>query len=78
MQKKQFDKEFEFALSTKQKNHVISKSNDLNYSGAEYIRLLIQQDILIEELIHLKKQTIKTINDLSVVNFKLNRNNKNG
>ena len=53
MKKKVFDRDFEFVLNSKQKNHLINKSNDLNSSGAEYIRLLIDQDMLSEELIRL-------------------------
>jgi len=73
MKKKVFDRDFEFVLNSKQKNHLISKSNDLNSSGAEYIRLLIDQDMLSEELIRLNKQTIKTISQLKDVKNKLNR-----
>jgi len=73
MKKKVFDRDFEFVLNSKQKNHLINKSNDLNSSGAEYIRLLIDQDMLSEELIRLNKQTIKTISQLKDVKNKLNR-----
>jgi len=73
MKKKVFDRDFEFVLNSKQKNHLINKSNDLNSSGAEYIRLLIDQDMLSEELIRLNKQTIKTISQLKNVKNKLNR-----
>lgn len=73
MKKKVFDRDFEFVLNSKQKNHLINKSNDLNSSGAEYIRLLIDQDMLSEELIRLNKQTIKTISQLKEVKNKLNR-----
>ena len=73
MKKKVFDRDFEFVLNSKQKNHLINKSNDLNSSGAEYIRLLIDQDMLSEELIKLNKQTIKTISQLKDVKNKLNR-----
>lgn len=73
MKKKVFDRDFEFVLNSKQKNHLINKSNDLNSSGAEYIRLLIDQDMLSEELIRLNKQTIKIISQLKDVKNKLNR-----
>ncbi|MBO5095478.1 MAG: hypothetical protein J6B98_01205 [Bacilli bacterium] len=73
MKKKVFDRDFEFVLNSKQKNHLINKSNDLNSSGAEYIRLLIDQDMLSEELIRLNKQTMKTISQLKDVKNKLNR-----
>lgn len=73
MKKKVFDRDFEFVLNSKQKNHLINKSNDLNSSGAEFIRLLIDQDMLSEELIRLNKQTIKTISQLKDVKNKLNR-----
>ena len=73
MKKKVFDRDFEFVLNSKQKNHLINKSNDLNSSGAEFIRLLIDQDMLSEELIRLNKQTMKTISQLKDVKNKLNR-----
>ena len=73
MKKKVFDRDFEFVLNSKQKNHLINKSNDLNSSGAEFIRLLIDQDMLSEELIRLNKQTIKNISQLKDVKNKLNR-----
>lgn len=73
MKKKVFDRDFEFVLNSKQKNHLINKSNDLNSSGAEFIRLLIDQDMLSEELIRLNKQTIKIISQLKDVKNKLNR-----
>ena len=41
MLKKQYERDFEFVLTDKQKQHLINKSNEINSSGAEYIRLLI-------------------------------------
>ena len=73
MKKKVFDRDFEFVLNSKQKNHLINKSNDLKSSCAEYIILLIDQDMLSEELIRLNKQTMKTISQLKDVKNKLNR-----
>ena len=49
MRKKQFDKDFEFVLNKKQKNHLIDKSNALTVSGAEVelsSKLLAVQDKL--------------------------------
>ena len=59
MKKKYFNKDFEFVLNDNQKNHLINKSNDLSVSGAEYIRLLIVQDMLLEELSTNKIKTNK-------------------
>ena len=73
MKKKQYDKDFEFVLNASQKNHLINKSNDLNSSGAEYMRLLIDQDMLNEELVRLNKKITQTISRLREVKYKLNR-----
>lgn len=73
MKKKQYDKDFEFVLNTSQKNHLINKSNDLNSSGAEYMRLFIDQDMLTEELVRLNKKITQTISRLREVKHKLNR-----
>lgn len=76
MRKKQFDKDFEFVLNKKQKNHLINKSNTLTVSGAEYIRLLIEQDILLEELKTTKEKSVELSNKLLAVQDKLKRKNK--
>ena len=76
MRKKQFDKDFEFVLNKKQKNHLINKSNALIVSGAEYIRLLIEQDILLEELKTTKEKSVELSNKLLAVQDKLKRKDK--
>lgn len=76
LRKKQFDKDFEFVLNKKQKNHLIDKSNALTVSGAEYIRLLIEQDILLEELKTTKEKSIELSNKLLAVQDKLKRKDK--
>lgn len=76
MKKKLYDKDFEFVLNNKQKNHLINKSNALMLSGAEYIRLLIEQDILLEELKVTKQQEIELNTRLLVVQDKLKRKDK--
>lgn len=73
MLKKQYEKDFEFVLTDKQKQHLINKSNEINSSGAEYIRLLIEQDILSEELIKLQNKSLDTLDKLKAVKDKLNR-----
>ena len=76
MRKKQFDKDFEFVLNKKQKNHLIDKSNALTASGAEYIRLLIEQDILLEELKTTKEKSVELSSKLLAVQDKLKRKDK--
>lgn len=73
MRKKYYDKDFEFVLNDKQKKHLINKSNDLLVSGAEYIRLLIEQDILLEDLSSVEKQNQELTEKLSCIQCKLNR-----
>lgn len=73
MKKKQFQEEFEFLLNSTQKKHLIDKSNDINSSGAEYIRLLIDRDILLEKLVSLNMQTNYVLSKLNNVESKLNR-----
>lgn len=73
MYKKKYDKDFEFLLSRKQKNHLINKSNDLSISGAEYIRLLIEQDIILEELTMIKRKDTFLNQRLSIIQHNLNR-----
>ena len=75
MRKKQFDKDFEFVLNKKQKNHLIDKSNALTVSGAE-IRLLIEQDILLEELKTTKEKSVELSSKLLAVQDKLKRKDK--
>lgn len=77
MRKKYFDKDFEFVLNTKQKSHLINKSNDLSVSGAEYVRLLIEQDIIIEELKSTKNKAVELNEKLLDVQERLKRRNKN-
>ncbi len=74
MRKKHFDKDFEFVLNTKQKSHLINKSNDLSVSGAEYVRLLIEQDIITEELKSTKNKAVELNEKLLIVQEKLHRN----
>ena len=76
MRKKQFDKDFEFVLNKKQKNNLIDKSNALTVSGAEYIRLLIEQDILLEELKTTKEKSVELSSKLLAVQDKLKRKDK--
>ena len=76
MRKKQFDKDFEFVLNKKQKNDLIDKSNALTVSGAEYIRLLIEQDILLEELKTTKEKSVELSNKLVAVQGNLKRKDK--
>lgn len=80
MRKKQFEKDFEFVLSKNQKNYLINKSNNLYISGAEYMRLLIEQDMLLDELSNLKANNDKITERLTMVKYKLNnyRNKSNG
>ena len=73
MKKKQFQEDFEFLLNSTQKKHLIDKSNDINSSGAEYIRLLIDRDILLEKLVSLNMQTNYVLSKLNNVESKLNR-----
>ena len=73
MRKKCFDKDFEFVLNKNQKNHLINKSNDLSVSGAEYMRLLIEQDILSEELSSLKDKKTDIEQKLISIQERLNR-----
>ena len=73
MKKKQFQEDFEFLLNSTQKKHLIDKSNDINSSGAEYIRLLIDRDILLEKLVSLNMQTNYVLIKLNNVESKLNR-----
>lgn len=73
MKKKQFQEDFEFLLNSTQKKHLIDKSNDINSSGAEYIRLLIDKDILLEKLVSLNMQTNYVLSKLNNVESKLNR-----
>lgn len=73
MKKKQFQEDFEFLLNSTQKKHLIDKSNDINSSGAEYIRLLIDRDILLEKLVSLNMQTNYILSKLNNVESKLNR-----
>lgn len=73
MRKKQFQEDFEFLLNSTQKKHLIDKSNDINSSGAEYIRLLIDRDILLEKLVSLNMQTNYVLSKLNNVESKLNR-----
>ena len=73
MKKKQFQEDFEFLLNSAQKKHLIDKSNDINSSGAEYIRLLIDRDILLEKLVSLNMQTNYVLSKLNNVESKLNR-----
>lgn len=73
MKKKQFQEDFEFLLNSIQKKHLIDKSNDINSSGAEYIRLLIDRDILLEKLVSLNMQTNYVLSKLNNVESKLNR-----
>lgn len=77
MRKKYFDKDFEFVLNTKQKSHLINKSNDLSVSGAEYVRLLIEQDIITEELKSTKNKAVELNEKLLDVQERLKRRNKN-
>lgn len=77
MRKKYFDKDFEFVLNTKQKSHLINKSNDLSVSGAEYVRLLIEQDIIMEELKSTKNKAVELNEKLLDVQERLKRRNKN-
>lgn len=77
MRKKNFDKDFEFVLNTKQKSHLINKSNDLSVSGAEYVRLLIEQDIIMEELKSTKNKAVELNEKLLDVQERLKRRNKN-
>lgn len=72
MKKKQFQEDFEFLLNSTQKKHLIDKSNDINSSGAEYIRLLIDRDILLEKLVSLNMQTNYVLSKLNNVESKLN------
>lgn len=76
MLKKLYDKDFEFVLNNKQKNHLINKSNSLFLSGAEYIRLLIEQDILLDELKSTKDKAIELNTRLLAVQDKLKRKDK--
>ena len=76
MKKKLYDKDFKFVLNNKQKNHLINKSNALTLSGAEYIRLLIEQDILLEELKTTKEKSVELSNKLLAVQDKLKRKDK--
>ena len=73
MKKKQFQEDFEFLLNSTQKKHLIDKSTDINSSGAEYIRLLIDRDILLEKLVSLNMQTNYVLSKLNNVESKLNR-----
>ena len=73
MKKKQFQEDFEFLLNSTQKKHLIDKSNDINSSGAEYIRLLIDRDILLDKLVSLNMQTNYVLSKLNNVESKLNR-----
>ena len=73
MKKKQFQEDFEFLLNSTQKKHLIDKSNDINSSGAEYVRLLIDRDILLEKLVSLNMQTNYVLSKLNNVESKLNR-----
>ena len=73
MKKKQFQEDFELWLNSTQKKHLIDKSNDINSSGAEYIRLLIDRDILLEKLVSLNMQTNYVLSKLNNVESKLNR-----
>lgn len=73
MKKKQFQEDFEFLLNSTQKKHLIDKSNDINSSGAEYIRLLIDRDILLEKLVSLNMQTNYVLSKLNNIESKLNR-----
>ena len=73
LRKKCFDKDFEFVLNKNQKNHLINKSNDLSVSGAEYMRLLIEQDILSEELSSLKDKKTDIEQKLISIQERLNR-----
>lgn len=73
MKKKQFQEDFEFLLNSTQKKHLIDKSNDINSSGAEYIRLLIDRDILLEKLVSLNMQINYVLSKLNNVESKLNR-----
>lgn len=76
MRKKHYDKDFEFVLNTKQKSHLINKSNDLSVSGAEYVRLLIEQDIITEELKSTKNKTVELNEQLFIVQERLKRRHK--
>ena len=73
LRKKCFDKDFEFVLNKNQKNHLMNKSNDLSVSGAEYMRLLIEQDILSEELSSLKDKKTDIEQKLISIQERLNR-----
>lgn len=73
LKKKNYEKDFEFLLNDTQKKHLINKSNDLSVSGGEYMRLLIDQDMLLEELSSIKDKNNELIEKLAVIQYRLNR-----